>query len=118
VLRVRRGPLARPVLTRAVSVFAARSALPADRLGDVAEALELLERSLPGSRMDLEARILEDGASVELRLTDLPAGAARTLLTDVRHGALARLLAAVTDAIGVRASSHSGETLVLTFREG
>lgn len=112
---VARGPLAEPVLTRAVGTFAARTELPAERLGDVAEVIGALTTSLPGGRISVQARADPAAGGLELHICDLPPGTARSVLSDVRHGGLARLIAVVADGVGVISSSRRGEALVVSF---
>ena len=114
-LTVRDGPLAVPVLVSATGTFAARSELPVDRLHDVADIVEGLAAALPGPQLELEARIDRVSGGLELPVCGLPPGAARSVLSDVRHGGLARLLAVTADAIAVRSTSRSGEVLVVSL---
>lgn len=112
---VAHGPLAEPVLARAVGTFAARTELPAERLGDVADVIGALAAALPGPRIRLNARADTAAGGLELHVCDLPSGTARSVLSDVRHGGLARLIAVVADGVGVISSSRKGETLVVSF---
>lgn len=115
-MSVVRGPLAEPVLTRAIGTFAARTELPAERLGDLAEVIGALTTSLPGRRISVQARADPGAGGLELHVRDLPPGTARSVLSDVRHGGLARLIAVVADGVGVISSSRRGEALVVSFR--
>lgn len=112
---VRRGDLAAPVLVRAIAMFAARTNLPASRLDDVCDVLEALAVSLPGDRITVEARFDRGGTGLQLHVSELAGGTARSVLSDVRHGGLARLLAVTSDGVAVRSSTTRGESLVVTF---
>lgn len=112
---VARGPLAEPVLVRAIGTFAAKTDLPAERIGDVAELIGALTSSLPGRRISVQARADTAGGGLELHVRGLPPGTARSVLSDVRHGGLARLIAVVADGVGVISSSRRGEALVVSF---
>lgn len=114
-LTVRRGPLAVPALVSGVGTFAARTGLPVDRLPDLAEIVEGMAAALPGPLLELEARIDRGTGGLELSVCGLPPGAARSVLSDVRHGGLARLLAVTADAIAVRSTSRSGEVIVVSL---
>lgn len=114
-LTVRRGPLAVPALVSGLGTFAARTGLPIDRLQDLAEIVEGMAAALPGPLLELEARIDRGNGGLEVSVCGLPPGAARSVLSDVRHGGLARLLAVTADAIAVRSTSRSGEVLVVSL---
>ncbi len=114
-LTVVRGPLAAPVLVRTVGTFAARTNLPVDRLSDVSDTLETMADSLPGADITVEARVGRDGDGLQIAVCGLPKGAVRSLLSDVRHGGLARTLSVAADGVSVRSSSRSGEALVVRF---
>ena len=112
---MRRGPLAAPVLVRAIAMFAARTSLPASRLDDICDVLEAIAASLPGERIAVEARADRGGAGLQLHVGGLAGGTARSVLSDVRHGGLARLLAVTSDGVAVRSSTTRGESLIVTF---
>jgi hypothetical protein len=114
-VEVRRGPLAVPVLVRAIAMFAARTSLPATRLDDICDVLEAIAVSLPGDRIAVEARADRGGAGLQLHVSGLAGGTARSVLSDVRHGGLARLLTVTSDGVAVRSSTTRGESLVVTF---
>lgn len=114
-LLVRRGPLAAPVIVGGVTTFAARADLSVDRIGDIADVLEALVESLPGERIAVDATLARDGGELRIAVRDLAPGAARSVLSDVRHGGLARLLAVTADGVAVRASSTSGEAMIVSF---
>ncbi len=112
---VRHGAMAAPVLVRAVGMLAARTNLPASRLEDISQVLEAVTQSLPGSRVTIEARVDRGGDGLQLHVCGLAGGTARSLLSDVRHGGLARLLAVTADGVAVRSSTSRGEALVVSF---
>ena len=114
-LSVGRGPLTTPVLVRSIGAFASRTSLPVDRINDIADILEAMAASLPGDRITLTARVEREGEGLQLSACGLEHGTARSLLSDVRHGGLARLLAVAADGVAVRSSSREGESLVVTF---
>lgn len=114
-LSVGRGPLTSPVLVRSIGAFAARTNLPIDRINDIADILEAMAESLPGDRITFTARVERGGDGLQLAACNLDHGTARSLLSDVRHGGLARLLAVAADGVAVRSSSREGESLVVTF---
>lgn len=114
-IAVRRGAMAAPVLVRAVGMYAARTNLPASRLEDISQVLEAVAESLPGSHVTIEARVERGGDGLQLHVTGLAGGTARSLLSDVRHGGLARLLAVTADGVAVRSSTNRGEALVVNF---
>ena len=114
-LSVGRGPMTAPVLVRSIGAFASRTSLPVDRINDIADILEAMAVSLPGDRITLAARVERGGEGLQLSACCLDHGTARSLLSDVRHGGLARLLAVAADGVAVRSSSREGESLVVTF---
>ena len=86
-------------------MFAARTSLPPARLDDICDVLEAIAVSLPGDRIAVEARVDRGGAGLQLHVSGLAGGTARSVLSDVRHGGLARLLAVTSDGVAVRSST-------------
>lgn len=114
-LALERGRIASPVLVRTVGMFAARTELPVDRIGGLADVLEALVDALRADRIVVEARLAPATGGLRLEVEGLAPGSVRELLSGARYGGLARVLGLAVDGVGVRASSAAGETLMLSF---
>lgn len=114
-LALERGRIASPVLVRTVGMFAARTELPVDRLGGLADILEALVDALSTDRIVIEARVAPVSRGLRVEVEGLAPGSVRDLLSGAHYGGLARVLGLSVDGVGVRAASGSGETLMLSF---
>jgi len=110
--------LARTILPRLLSVFAARAHFTTDRLADVQLVADALAAHVPGS---ITGGHLSLGASVEphdleLRIAPLRAGCANQLIADSALDGLAPVIERLTHEQQVKAVGGSSEAEMLALR--
>ncbi len=109
------GPFARPVLSRTISILAARADLPLDRLNDavlvgdalVAHAADHVPDGRIVLAIDTNPRVLD------LRMGPLRPGAGRRLLSSATLPNAGNVIERLVDEVGIRSSSAGGEYLHL-----
>lgn len=111
VCEVRRGPLARPVLSRAVGVAAARADLPVDRLSDALLVIDALGAA-EGLPTHVLRVVLEAADGLTVRLGPLPAGSASRLIEEASLPAAPHLIERLADDVHVSRDGR-GEYVVV-----
>jgi serine/threonine-protein kinase RsbW len=108
---VRDGPLAAPVLSRTVSIVAARAGLPLDRLNDAVLVADAVVAHAPRGRL---AVAIDAGVrQIVLRVGPLSAGDARRLLAEAALPDTGNVIERLADDVGIRPASAGGEYLVV-----
>lgn len=118
VLRVRRGPLAGPLLTRVVAMMLARAECPVDRLDDAMLICDALGAHASEHAADgyVEFTVHTRPGGMELRVGALAAGGAGRLAKATSVPGVGDLLEPIVDEIRVESSAaDQGDELVLEF---
>ncbi len=117
-LRVAKGPLAAPVLSRVVSMVLARAACPLDRLDDALILCDALSAHAPAHARDchLSFTVATDDRAIELRVAELRAGGASGLIGDALLPDVGNVIERFSDSRHIEpARDGDGEELVLTL---
>ncbi len=114
VVRVRTGPLVAPVLSRVVGMLAARAQCPIDRLDDAMLLTDAVAAHAPGNARNghVALSVRADDDRLELRVGELRADGARTLLRDAALPGVGNVFERVADEITTE-PGEGGEDLVL-----
>jgi anti-sigma regulatory factor (Ser/Thr protein kinase) len=122
VLRVTAGPLAGPVLSRVVSLLAARVDFSIDRLSDAQIVSDALAAHAPERALDghVGVAVVEDERLLDLRVGPLHPGGGDALVEATAVPGLGRLLEQLVDDVSVeeeRTPEGTGEVLRLRLSE-
>jgi hypothetical protein len=102
-VRLANGPLVGPVLRRVVSMVLARADWPVDRLDDALLVCETLCAHAPAYASDgrLTFSVQADEREAELRVRDLTAGGAASLVQDSMLPVVGNVLERIADRVSV-----------------
>jgi hypothetical protein len=121
-LRVAKGPLAAPVLSRVVQMILARASCPLDRLNDALILCDAISAHAPAYSRDghISFTLTTDARAIELRVAELSAGGASGLLEDARLPDVGNVIERFSDArrVELAADGAGGEALVLRLDFG
>jgi anti-sigma regulatory factor (Ser/Thr protein kinase) len=122
VLRVTAGPLAGPVLSRVVSLLAARVDFSIDRLSDAQIVSDALAAHAPERALDghVGVAVVEDERLLDLRVGPLHPGGGDALIEATAVPGLGRLLEQLVDEVSVEEEhtlEGTGEVLRLRLSE-
>jgi hypothetical protein len=114
-LRLASGPLVGPVLRRVVSMVLARADCPMDRLEDAMVVCDALSAHAPAHVNDghVTFAVSVRGEALELRVSELPEGAASRLVGDAVLPGVGNVLERMTDELRVESAASGGEELVV-----
>lgn len=113
-LVVRSGRLAGPVLSRTVSILAARADLPLDRLNDAVLVADAIAAHAPVEPEDrISVAIDTAPRDLSLRVGPLRDGGARKLLATANLPAAGNVIDQLADQVDVRSASGGGEYLLV-----
>jgi hypothetical protein len=121
VLRVKSGPLARPLLTRVVAMMLTRADCPVDRLDDAMVICDMLAAHACAHTSDgqVEFTVLTRRGALELRIGALDAGGAGRLAAATSVPGLGNVLEPIADDVRIETSVNGrGEQLVLELGFG
>lgn len=117
-LRVSVGPLAGPLLSRVVSIVAARADCPVDRLDEALIVCETLSAYAPAhvSNGHVGLRVEARRDSIGLRIGPLVSHGGRALIADADVPGVGNVLERIADEVAVETAQDGTEALRLEMR--
>lgn len=116
LLRVRTGPLARPLLTRVVAMMLARAECPVDRLDDAMVICDALTAHASSYAEDgrIQFKVITHADGLELRVGALADGGANRLAQATALPGVGDVLTPIADAVRIESPAMGGnDELVL-----